>query len=269
MPGDEALLTSVLHEYLLTRSVLAYHPSACDGQICTDISGSFPSFHGRLINSSCSQLYSFSQSLFQLGGCPVLYPLIDFFEEKDYDHSDRKFSSDENQYSNPIASIISLIRYTLSSMILTEQLTKHWNIEILGEFLKRMSSYFLDEQLLFSIEQLIEYCRSIDTSSLLTTQLIEHILFDFQLWNQSNAHLRIVHLQAIDKLIKEDRYFDREKFGVQFFLDILKEYFKYQIFSFNFLSNILLLVQPAMINNNNFVRLSTKSLNPFFRHIFV
>lgn len=111
-------------------------------------------------------------------------------------------------------------------MILTEQLTKHWNIEILGEFLKRMSSYFLDEQLLFSIEQLIEHCRSIETSSLLTTQLIEHILFDFQLWNQSNSHLRILHLQAIEKLIKEDRYFDREKFGVQFFLDILKEYFQ-------------------------------------------
>lgn len=228
--GDDAQLSSILHEYLLTRSLLAYHPSACDGQICIDISGSSPSLPGRLINSSSSHIHSFSQTLFQLGGCSILYSLIEFFDENDYDQSNEILPSDENQYSNPIASIISLIRYSLSSRILTEQLTKHWNVEILAEFLKRMSNYFLDAQLLLAIEQLIESSRSLDFSSFLITQLIEHILFDFQLWNQSDSHLQILHLQTISKIIKEDRHIDREKFGVQFFLDILKEHFKYKTF---------------------------------------
>jgi hypothetical protein len=178
------------------------------------------------MNSSYLRLHSFSQSLFKLGGCPILYPLVEFFEENDYDHSDQLFSSNENQYSNPIASIISLIRDILSSpsmIILTDEMTKHSNIEILVEYLNDIPSSFIDEQFLFSIEQLIESSRS---SYLLTTQLIQNILLDFSLWNKSTYHVRIIHLQYLFKIIKEDKKYDREKFGIQFFLDILKQYFK-------------------------------------------
>jgi hypothetical protein len=181
------------------------------------------------MNSSYLRLHSFSQSLFKLGGCPILYPLVEFFEENDYDHSDQLFSSNENQYSNPIASIISLIRDILSSpsmIILTDEMTKHSNIEILVEYLNHIPSSFIDEQFLFSIEQLIESSRSMNSSRLLTTQLIQYILFDFNLWNKSTFYVRLLHLQYILKIIREDKKFDREKFGTQFFLDILKQHFK-------------------------------------------
>ena len=109
---------------------------------------------------------------------------------------------------------------------LTEQITKHYNIEILGEYLNHISSSFIDQQFLMSIEELIESSRFMNSSSLLTTQLIQHILFDFNIWNKSNFHVRLLHLQYILKIIREDKKFDREKFGSQFFLDILKQHFK-------------------------------------------
>ncbi len=225
--GDDTPISSVIYDYLLTRSLLAYHPLACNGQICVDISGCSTPINGRLMNSSCLRLQSFFQSIFQLGGCPIFYPLIEFFDENDYDHSENIFSLDENHYSNPIASIISLIRDILLSMnILTDEITKHSNIEILVEYLNVIPILFIDEQLFFSIEQLIESSRTIDSSYLLTTQIIQNILLDFNLWNKSIYHVRILHLQYLFKLIKDDKKYDRDKFGVQFFFDILKQYFK-------------------------------------------
>ena len=191
------------------------------------------------MNTSSLRFHPFSQSLFNLGGCPVLYPLFELFQESDYTNSDSFFSIDprkksvtdiNNQfYSNPIASLIYLIRCVLSStsmFVLIEQITKHYNIEILGEYLNRISPHFIDQQLLISIEQLIETSRFIDSSHILTIQLIQHILFDFNIWNKSKFHIRLLHLQYILKVIKDEKKFDQDKLGVQFFLDILKQHFK-------------------------------------------
>jgi len=222
-------MSSTIFDCLSTRSLLVYHPLACNGQICIDISGCLSQINGRLMNGSCLRIYSFSQSLINLGGCPILYPLIEFFQVDDSDHFENICSSNGDTYSNPITSIISLICCILSSkslIILTEQITKYSNIEILGEYLNNISSYLIDEQFLISIEQLIELSRFIDSSYLLTTQIIEYIFLNFNLWNKSTYHVRIIHLQDLLKLIKDDKKFDREKFGVQFFLDILKQHFK-------------------------------------------
>jgi hypothetical protein len=238
IPDDDSSISTTLFDYLSTRSLLLYHPLACNGKICLDISGCSFQLNGRLINGSYFRLHPFSQSLLNVGGCQILYPLIELFQE----NSDKFFSFNEYKnslisssdlnnhfYSNPIASIIDLIRCILSSqsmVILTEEITKHDNIEILGEYLNRISSSLIDQQLLISIEQLIESSRSMNSSRLLTTQLIQYILFDFNLWNKSTFYVRLLHLQYILKIIREDKKFDREKFGTQFFLDILKQHFK-------------------------------------------
>ncbi len=227
--GDDDLNSLVILDILSTRSLLAYHPLACNDQICIDISGCSSQLNGRLINGSCLRIHSFSESLLNLGGCSILYPLIEVFQENDYDHLDNIFSVNEYIYSNPITAIISLIPCILlspSTIILIEQITKHSNIKILGDYLSHISSNLIDEQLLISIEQLIESSRLIDSSHLLTTQLIQYIILDFNIWNKSSYDVRLSHLHYILKLIRDDKKFDREKFGVQFFLDILKQYFK-------------------------------------------
>ncbi|CAF3646804.1 unnamed protein product [Adineta steineri] len=235
MLNNDTSISSVIFDLISTRSLLLYHPLACNGQICIDISSCSTQINGRLINGSCLRLYPFSESLVNLGGCPILYPLIELFQENDtnnilsYDQTKTSDNRHNHFYSNPIASIIYLIRCILSSksmIILTEQIAQHYNIEILGEYLNHISSSsFIDQQLLMSIEELIESSRSISSLQLLTIQLIQHILFNFTLWNKSNFHVRLLHLQYILKVIKEEKNFDRDKFGIQFFLDILKQHF--------------------------------------------
>ena len=223
IPSEDQPFTSLINDYLANRSLLIYHPLASNGQICLDISNCFSQINGRLINASCYRLSSFSQSLLNLGGCSILYPIIGFFKENDYDHSD------ENKYSNPIASIISLFEsllFSSANILFNEQLTKHFNIEILAEYFHQLSSNFLDEQFIISLEQLVDTIRSIHFFNTLTTQFIEHILLDFNLWNKSIYPVRVLHLQYVFKILKEERRAIREKFGVQFFLDILKQYFK-------------------------------------------
>ncbi|CAF1953489.1 unnamed protein product [Rotaria magnacalcarata] len=239
---DNNSKSETIFDLLLTHSLLAYHPLACNGHTCIDISGSSSQLNGRLINGLCLRVHPFSQSILNIGGCSILYPLIGLFQENDYDDSENTLPSTERKdsnesssninaqlYSNPIASIIYLIRCILSSSsakILIEQMTKQHNIELLGEYLINISSSFIDKQLLVSIEQLIESSQCIDSSYLLTDQLIQYILFDFNLWNKSTFHVRLLHLQYLSIIIQYNKKFNRENFGVQYFLDIVKQHFK-------------------------------------------
>ncbi|CAF3687342.1 unnamed protein product [Rotaria socialis] len=239
---DNNSKSETIFDLLLTHSLLAYHPLACNGHTCIDISGSSSRLNGRLINGLCLRVHSFSQSILNLGGCPILYPLIELFQENDYDDAEnillsteckdlKKSSSNINAqlYSNPIASIIYLIRCILSSSsakILIEQMTKQHNIELLGKYLINISPCFIDKQLLVSIEQFIESSQCIDSSYLLTDQLIQYILFDFNLWNKSTFHVRLLHLQYLSIIIQYNKKFNQENFGVQYFLDIVKQHFK-------------------------------------------
>ncbi|CAF4197890.1 unnamed protein product [Rotaria socialis] len=247
-------ISSVIFDLLSTRSLLVYHPLACNGQLCIDISVCTSQMNGRLNNGACLRLRSFSESLLILGGCPVLYPLFEKFQETDYfdgmysdnvsstatfesptdwiivrKQSQKNLSDIDNRLiSNPIASIINLLRCVLSSTsmsILIEQMTKHYNVELLGQHLNRVSSFFIDQQLLIAIQQLIECSRLNESSYLLTNQLIQYILLDFGLWNKAKYDVRISHLQYIAAVIKDERKFYRTKFGVQYFLDIIRQYF--------------------------------------------
>ncbi|CAF3865097.1 unnamed protein product [Adineta steineri] len=252
--GEDNSMSTMIYDLLSTRSLLVYHPLACNNQICVDISACTSQMNGRFNNGTCVRLRSFSESLLNLGGCPILYPLIEKFKENDYcdsSNSDnlssptnvesptdwiivRKQSQkhlsdiDNRLISNPIASILNLLRCVLSStsmLILTEQMTKHYNIELLGQHLNRIPSFFVDQQLLIAIQQLIECSRLNESPNLLTNQFIQYILLDFGLWNKAKFHVRISHLQYIASIIKDERKFYRTKFGVQFFLDIIRQHF--------------------------------------------
>jgi hypothetical protein len=248
-------MSSTIFDLLSTRSLLVYHPLACNGQICIDISACISQMNGRLNNGSCLRLRSFSELILNLGGCPILYPLIEKFQENDYydsSHSDnlsspthldsptdwiivRKQSQkhlsdiDNRLISNPIASILNLLRCILSStsmLILTDQMTKYYNVELLGQHLNRIPSCFVDQQLLIAIQQLIECSRLNQSPYLLTNQFIQYILLDFSLWNKAKFHVQISHLHYVASIIKDERKFYRTKFGVQFFLDIIRQYLK-------------------------------------------
>lgn len=252
--SDNSMFSNIM-DLLSNRSLLVYHPLACNGQICVDVSVCISQMNGRLNNGSCQRLRSFSESLLNLGGCPVIYPLFEKFQESDYhesvqtenqplltncesstdwiivrNQSQKNLSEIDNRLmSNPIASIINLLRCVLSStsmLILTDQMTKRYNVELLGQHLNHVPSFFIDQHLLISIQQLIECSRLNESSRLLTNQLIHHILLDFGLWNKAKYDVRISHLQYISAIIKDEKKFYRSKFGVQYFLDIIRQHFK-------------------------------------------
>lgn len=210
--------------------------------------------NGRLNNGHCLRVRSFSESLLNLGGCSVLYPLFEKFQECDYSdslHSETVPSSssfdtstdwiivrnqsqknssdiDNRLISNPVASVINLIRCVLSSTcmaVVSEQMTKKYNVELLGQHLHSISSSFIDQQFLIAIQQLIECSRLNESSNLLTSQLIQYILLDFGLWNKAKYNVRMSHLQYITSIIKDERKYYRNKFGVQYFLDTIRQYF--------------------------------------------
>ncbi|CAF4138084.1 unnamed protein product, partial [Rotaria sp. Silwood2] len=257
--SSDTSMSSIIFDLIATRSLLVYHPLACNGQICVDISACTSQMNGRLNNGSCLRLRSFSESLLNLGGCPILYPLFEKFQETDCfegipsdnistpssltpnngqsstdwiivrKQSQKNLSDIDNRLiSNPMASIINLLRCVLSStstIILTEQITKHYNVELLGQHLNRISSFFIDQQLLIAIQQLIDCSRLNESSNLLTNQLIQYILLDFGLWNKAKYDVRTAHLQYIAAIIKDEKKYYRSKFGVQYFLDIIRQHF--------------------------------------------
>ena len=228
--SDETSMTATLFGLLSTRSVLVYHPLACNDQICLDVSGCSSPINARLMHGVCVRRYSFSESLSNLGGCPILYPLFELCKANENDDGwcDNESTSDTHQPvdANPMATLIDLLRCSLSANLvtLTEQMTKYTHMEILAEHLSRIPSSLIDQALLIAVEQLIQSSRSIDSSNALTDQCIEHLLLDFKLWNRATIPIRLLHLQSIFSWIKSDPKFKREKFGVQFFLDVLKQH---------------------------------------------
>lgn len=63
------------------------------------------------------------------------------------------------------------------------------------------------------------------TNKTLLNSIYDHIIFDFRIWNKAEYEIRIGHIQYISTIIKDDKKYFRKKYGIQFFLDIIKTYF--------------------------------------------
>ena len=60
---------------------------------------------------------------------------------------------------------------------------------------------------------------------ILLNAIYENLIFDFRIWNKADYEIRIGHINYILILIKDDKKYFRKKYGIQFFLDIIKTYF--------------------------------------------
>ena len=74
--------------------------------------------------------------------------------------------------------------------------------------------------------QLLVEMASFSGDAKLIYQIFHSILFDFRIWSRSEFHVQIGHIQYLSTLVKEDRkYFKRKGFGVQFFLDVVRNHY--------------------------------------------
>ncbi|CAF4427909.1 unnamed protein product, partial [Didymodactylos carnosus] len=139
---------------------------------------------------------------------------------------------DNRLQSNPCATILNLIRCIFSSSkynsLHIEQMCRDYNVEILQKYLSSIPQCFIDQELLIAIQQIIEclkLCESISIVRTLINSLVQYLLLDFNLWNKAKINVRIMHIQYLTTIIKDDRKFFRHKFGVQYLLDCIKQHF--------------------------------------------
>lgn len=105
-----------------------------------------------------------------------------------------------------------------------EQLLQNEGVPIIGALLLQCDSSLIDVNVLMAVQLLIESCKD-NNNSVLLKSFYQMVVFNFKIWSRSAFHIRIGHIQYISTIIKEDRKYFRKKFGIQFFLDVIREFF--------------------------------------------
>ena len=127
---------------------------------------------------------------------------------------------------NPISGFLTLVKNLVSHhTINTEQLMRGGGIPIIGVLLQNANRSLIDVNVLMAAQLMIEMATTMNKDQRLLSQIYHSILFDFRIWSKSEFHVQIGHIQYLSTLIKEDRKYFRRRFGVQFFLDVIRQHY--------------------------------------------
>lgn len=164
----------------------------------------------------------------------------------------RKSSFDDSELEQNIVSmVLNLVRYLFhNNDIIQDRMQRSDGVCLLGYLLQRLPKRYIDINLLRICQELVaeattyiqnrgmatsqaqgqQQPQSIQQSTLdayktLAQSIYEHIIFEFRIWNKADYEIRIGHIQYISTIVKDDKKYFRRKYGIQFFLDILKTYF--------------------------------------------
>ena len=182
-----------------------------------------------------------------IGGVQILFPLLEAAEFaipdpktteatlmslKSLDQEDVGWEvlpsssfSDWKLEQNPVSGFLTLVKNLVSNhTVNTEQLMRGGGIPIIGSLLQKAKSFLIDVNVLMAAQLMVEMVSSTKDQKLMY-QIYHSILFDFRIWSKSEFHVQIGHIQYLSTLVKEDRKFFRKKFGVQFFLDVVRAHY--------------------------------------------
>jgi hypothetical protein len=124
-----------------------------------------------------------------------------------------------------VSLILNLIRYLLhNNDIIQDRMQRNDGISLLGFLIQRLPKRFVDINLLRICQEFVVEANRVADRSLVNS-VYDHLIFDFRIWNKADYEIRIGHIQYISTIIKDDKKYFRRKYGIQFFLDILKAYF--------------------------------------------
>ena len=126
---------------------------------------------------------------------------------------------------NVVSLIFNLFRYLFhNSDIMQDRFQRNNGIPLLSFLLQRLPKRFVDINLLRMCQEYVAEAQSLNDKTLLNL-IYEHFIFDFRIWNKADYEIRIGHIQYISTIIKDDKKYFRKKYGIQFFLDVIKTYF--------------------------------------------
>ncbi|RUS76849.1 hypothetical protein EGW08_015382, partial [Elysia chlorotica] len=232
---------------LSTKLFVRYSAKACQGSVCADLSG-----HNRpaIFTGDIITTHDVKEVINCLGGLQVFFPLLENLGEsaclpenspttpsrKDALELDLGAwtlvdvappASEQSLEHNQLAAFITMLRYMLKGMAVNKDLfIQTHSASTLGMLIQRVSPDLVDVNVLMSVQYLVEDSDDhSSTKSMLLQHIYHYILFDFSLWSRTQFAVRIGHIQYLSTIIKDDRKFFRKKYGVQFFLDIVRQYY--------------------------------------------
>nr|NP_647869.3 uncharacterized protein Dmel_CG43367, isoform D [Drosophila melanogaster]AAF47858.3 uncharacterized protein Dmel_CG43367, isoform D [Drosophila melanogaster] len=239
---------------LNSRFVFCYAPGAIWHGTCQDLipGGKYP---GR-INAQHCKIVKIQETINSIGGIsailPMLHRLITLDQTTDISigsvseeslscaptPSAEEFTDWEMLSSNsytewkmlqhPLASFLCLLRYlTHEHETNQEQLLSSECLAIVGTMLQRCPPSLFDVNALMATHLLMESLQGhkAEAGGQLLDALYAHIVFDFAIWSRLQFQITLGHAQYLSAMIKNDRKFFRKRYGVQFVLDVVRQYY--------------------------------------------
>lgn len=241
---------------LTSKYVFCYSPSSCHGGLCIDlVPGN--KYNGHVVAKYCKTI-KIQDAINSIGGVFTLLPILETVtKSKDLaddliftkpaspipDEALTSPSSNElgdwevlasttytewKMIQNPIGCFLCLVRYFINGHELNqEQLIKFDCMGIIGFMLTKCNADLVDVDVLMASHFLIECAQNQMPGP--NMELLEMIytdfIFDFKIWSRAPFQVTIGHIQYISTIIKDDRKYFRKKFGIQFFFDIIRQYY--------------------------------------------
>ncbi|CAG0884291.1 unnamed protein product [Cyprideis torosa] len=133
-------------------------------------------------------------------------------------------SSDGRLFSNRVAGFFVLLRHVVSiSGVSQDQIQRAMGMAVVGHLLQKVHPHLLDHRLLVSLDLLVEHLKGLDNASLVSA-FYQHVLFEFAIWSRGDYTFQMGQIPILSRVIRENRSVLRKKFGVQFFLDVIRQY---------------------------------------------
>uniref|UniRef100_T1J5I8 BEACH domain-containing protein n=1 Tax=Strigamia maritima TaxID=126957 RepID=T1J5I8_STRMM len=238
----------------ISKVVFCYHAKACYDMICSDLSpGTL--YEGR-VTAPCHATHDIRDCINCIGGVYSLFPMLSLAnnvqsavkmpspvlerqksspEDDDWIVVSNSQYSDDLLHRNIVASFLIMLRnFIKNHTVNQEHLLNARGIAIIAELLVEVPPNTICVHVLMAVQLLVESLGvgghnggdgGDTTAHGLLRALYQHVLFNFRIWNKSDFPVRIGHIQYLSTIIKDNRRYFRKKYGVQFFLDVIRHYY--------------------------------------------
>lgn len=240
---------------LAAKYVFCFSPNSCHGGLCVDlVPGS--KYNGHVVAKYCKTC-KIQDAINSIGGIYTLLPIVDTICRSEKDSEELFFAAPSparmnslsptnaddlgewevlasttytewKMIQNPVACFLCLVRhFTNGHEINQEHLLKSDFVGTMAAVLAKCSPHLIDVNVLMASHLLVESVQNHIPSP--NMELLEMIykdyIFDFKIWSRAQFQVTIGHIQYISTMIKDDRKYFRRKFGIQFFLDVIRQYY--------------------------------------------
>ncbi|XP_037907722.1 neurobeachin-like protein 1 isoform X2 [Hermetia illucens] len=237
---------------LTSKFVFCYSATACSGGICIDL---VPSgrFNGSVLAHHCKTV-KIQDTINSIGGIQAILPILKNLTKKkgefeltsdvtdlednlktptmeefsDWEILSSSSYAEWKMIQHPLAGYLCFLRYLAHDHDKNqENLINTDSLSITGSMLAKCSPKLFDVHALMATHLFIESMQNQKPSANmdLLDVLYSEIVFNFNIWSRMQFQITLGHVQYLSTMIKDDRKYFRKKFGIQFFLDIIRQYY--------------------------------------------